>query len=388
MEQSAFSSATTQTLNQNSNPVPTITELQEQQEQIKPKVLLIGETHEIKSAVREIGFDLTKPIDPNQVLHAYVQGKVTRQIIDMYEELRRPISILFVNEGQDKNERNNMIIKNLHGTGITDKLSIIQEYSAKTMQDPKYKCVYYMSSFIVWIRLLETKRRFPTITFDGQYRLEMNQEYFLKMFFGHRLEQIIKTEDAGIFIELINIVVGIDTVSDYNQVFSRALDYIVGLFEQFIDQAAIKYTSHEELETERSILEMFRLIKTINITERVAARNEPCFYSDIMARLRILRDENLVKRINTGLSTQKFDCVVWYFGLNHFENQRRLITETGTMTIRFEIKMDEELCSRVSTFGSPDHIYAIRMYLSQVGASKEQIDTMMSIFKLGPSLKL
>lgn len=308
----------------------------------KAEIIEIGEFHETRS-----NFQMKQKSDIS-IIHDIIEKYIFDYLIGKSKELARPISILFVDECQDENERNNNLINRFSTLNkispITSKMSRITEFSKSIMSNPSNRYLYYMSSLISFLRLLDGYRQNPSLTRDVQYDMEINENYFRYIFYGSKLNEIITIENYHKITDVVKIILQKNPQKDYQTPFANLLDMIIGLLHS---------TGIVDTDLGARFLPMFETIKNIPITKRLGESQDSGLYCEIMEMLRNIRDEKLFSRMDITLTTKPFDFIVCYFGMNHYDNHVRLVSKSKNMKLSsISMKMDIETMSEFMRPGS------------------------------------
>ena len=295
----------------------------------RAKVILIGEMHEMKANVR------ANAITPVSTLHNYIERKIIEYLVTQSKNrVNYPsgrLNIMFVHEGQDENERNNNIIRELRTHGITNQLYKFQEYSKTIMENPNFKTSYHASGLIAFLKIVDNCKSQPDYKYDPQINCQIDESYLKKMFMSFRLEQFFGKENSYCIIDLIKGVFGLDNI-----------DYLEA-YKQVVIKSIELMRSNEN--SEYSVSELFVQLVDSKLEDRVGPSG---LNESIMEQLRNYRDSNLISRINAGLKNRQVDFIVFYFGLNHHSNQSNLITQSEFMELdTLGWKMDKEFLDQV-----------------------------------------
>ncbi len=318
----------------------------------KARVILIGEMHELKEDVR------SRKMSSVGILHNYIEKKITQYLIaQAQDKIKYPngINVMFVNEGQDPNERNNNIIKSIFKAGITNELSRISEFSKAVMEKNNYKISYFATGVLSFLKTIDHYKTDPSYKYDIQYNCPVNETYFLKLFLSHKLENLFTkyTHDECI-IQLIKIACG-SLLGDYTLAYNQVVNKFIQLISQYED-------------SQYSVSHLFVPLIESSPDERIGFSG---LNNTIMEQLRCFRDSNLISRINIGLERKPVDFIVFYFGLNHYSNQRKLIEQSEFMELdELGFKMDSEFLSQASNPSSPIHEEIFSEFFSTVSLGK------------------
>lgn len=295
----------------------------------KTKVILIGEIHEIKANVR------AKTMTSVSVLHDYIEKKIIQYLVSQSEnKIKYPsgLNIMFVNEGQDENERNNNIIRELGKLRITNQLSRIQEYSKAIMEKPSFKASYSATGLIAFLKIADVCKLIPSYRYDVQLNSTINEQYFINLFLSYKLNEFFVEGHDDCIINLIKSIFNQNNI-DYTDAYKLVIDKFLELIKQY---------DNSEYLVSKLIIPL--LESTIEDRTKPLGLNET-----IMAELRNYRDKSLISRINTGLEKKPVDFIVFYFGLNHYSNQSQLILQSELMELdTIGWKMDKDFCDQVS----------------------------------------
>ncbi len=295
----------------------------------RTKVILIGEIHEIKANVR------AKTMTSVSVLHDYIEKKIIQYLVSQSENKTKypsGLNIMFVNEGQDENERNNNIIRELGKLRITNQLSRIQEFSKTIMEKPSFKISYSATGLIAFLKITDVCKLVPTHRYDVQLNSSIDERYFINMFLSYKLNEFFIKEHDDCIINLIKSVFGTNNI-DYDNAYIKVINKFLELIGQYNN-------------SEYSVSELFTPLLNTTIEDRTKpfGLNET-----IMAELRNYRDSKLISRINVGLTRKPVDFIVFYFGLNHYDNQAQLISQSESMELdTLSLKMDKDFCDQIS----------------------------------------
>ncbi len=288
----------------------------------KARVIYVGEMHELKEDVR------SRKMSSVGILHNYIEKKITQYLITQAQDkIKYPngINVMFVNEGQDQNERNNNIIKSIYKAGITNELSKISEFSKPMMEKNNYKITYFATGMLSFLKTLDIYKTNPSLRYDEQYNSPVDETYFIKFFLSHKLDTLFTkhTHDMCI-LEIIKTLCGKISI-DYNTVYNKVVNKFIELISQYED-------------SESRVSHLFVPLLESTPEDRIG---DSGLNARIMEELRSIRDSNLITRINMALERKPVDFIVFYFGLNHHFNQTTLISQSEFMDLdELGFKMD------------------------------------------------